>query len=325
MSGSYIIASASWGAALLLSGCHPAVGVPTPRVEAGLASAPATPPTLAELKNATYKGLEEPAGAIMLKDGRWEGRPYQPGGAARPSVSLASGFRVTGDLDGDGTDESVVVLAKSSGGSGTFDYLAVVKRTATGIDNVATVALGDRVQIRSARIENGMLHVSVVRAGDNDPMCWPGELADLAWTFAGSHLAPVAASGPTSRLSLDTLAGTEWVLRAWSFDEPAPTEPEITLTYRDGRFAGRSGCNRYTAPAKAGDLPGNLSVGPVASTRMACPENESAVEARFLRQLGTAKKFGFTLGRLGITYEAEDGGLGTMLFDGRTLPPTAKP
>jgi hypothetical protein len=79
----------------------------------------------------------------------------------------------------------VVVLAESSGGSGTFDYLAVVKRTASGIENVATAALGDRVQIRSARVDNGMLLASVVRAGKDDPMCCPGELADLGWTLAG--------------------------------------------------------------------------------------------------------------------------------------------
>jgi hypothetical protein len=53
-------------------------------------------------------------------------------------------------------------------------------------------------------------------------------------------------SGLTGRLSLDTLAATEWVLRAWDFDEAAPDEPEVTLNYKDGRFAGSSGCNRYS-------------------------------------------------------------------------------
>jgi hypothetical protein len=115
-------------------------------------------------------------------------------------VSLVAGFRVTGDLDGDGAEEAVVVLAESSGGSGTFDYLAVVKRTASGIENVATAALGDRVQIR---VDNGMLLVSVVRAGKDDPMCCPGELAGLGWTLAGSRLESVALSAPTGT----TLAG----------------------------------------------------------------------------------------------------------------------
>jgi hypothetical protein len=228
---------------------------------ANLAESPSGPPTLTELQEATYGGLKEPGGTFTLKDGRWEGEPYMPGAAARPFVSLAPSFRVTGDLDGDGAEEAVVVLAESSGGSGTFEYLAVVKRTASGIENMATAALGDRVKIRSARVEKGTLLVSVVRVGEDDPMCCPGELADLGWTLAGSRLEAVALSAPTSRFSLDTLAGTKSVLRGWDFDEAAPDEPEVTLNYEDGRFAGSSGCNRYSGSATAGDLPGDFSMG----------------------------------------------------------------
>ncbi len=308
---------ASWvcGIALLLVGCHP--GTTEQGAGTGRGAVPTGAPTLAELKTATYGGLDEPAALVTLEDGRWEGAPFVPGGASRPSVSLAPDFRVTGDLDGEGADEAVVVLAQSSGGSGTFNYLAVVKRTAAGLDNVATVGLGDRVQLRSARIENRRLLVSVVRAGESDAMCCPGELADLAWTLLGGTLEPTAPTGPTGRLSLDILAGTEWVLRAWDRDQPAPAAPEVTLAYQDGRFAGGSGCNRYTAAAKAGDQPGDLSVGPAAGTRMACPEHESAVETRFLTQLGAARKFGFLLGRLALTYQRPDGGVGTMVFDER--------
>jgi heat shock protein HslJ len=182
---------------------------------------------------------------------------------------------------------------------------------------VATAPLGDRVQIRSARIEGGKLLVGVVRAGRGDAMCCPGELADLGWTLAGGTLSPVAAAGHTTRLSLQTLAGTEWVLRAWDVDEPAAAGAEVTLTYGGGVFAGRSGCNRYTAPATAGDVPGAVTVGPLAVTRMACPGPQSAVEARFLKQLRGAKTFGFRLGRLAVSYGGEGGGRGTMLFDGR--------
>ncbi len=311
---STLVCVASW---LLIACLHA-------KPAASRAESPSGPPTLTELQNATYWGLKEPGGTFTLKDGRWEGEPHAPGAAARPSVSLAPGFRVTGDLDGDGAEEAVVVLAESSGGSGTFDYLAVVKRTASGIENIATVALGDRVKIRSARVEKGILLVSVVRAGKDDPMCCPGELADLGWTLAGSRLEPVALPAPTGRLSLDTLAGTEWVLRAWDFDEAALDEAEVTLSYKDGRFAGSSGCNRYSASATAVDLPGDFSMGPIMGTRMACPEPRSSVETRFLKQLGSARKFSFLLGRLAVTYERERGALGTMLFDGRA-PAASKP
>lgn len=99
----------------------------------------------------------------------------------------------------------------------------------------------------------------------------------------------------------------------------------MTLAYMDGRLAGTSGCNRYTAAAKAGATPGDLTVGPAAGTRMACPELQSAVETRFLKQLGGAKKFSFLLGRLALSYEKDGGAFGTMLFEGRTPAATAKP
>jgi heat shock protein HslJ len=306
---------ATCGAALLLAACPSKTEGPQPAPQA--LSAPLGAPTLEELKNATYAGLQDLAGPVTLKDSRWEGEPFEPGAAARPSVVLAPGFRLTGDLDGDGAEEAVVVLAHSSGGSGTFDHLAVAKRTPEGLRNVATTALGDRVGIRSARVEGGKLLVSVVRAGEKDAMCCPGELADLGWSLAGGKLNPVATAGVTGRLSLDTLAGTEWVLRAWDLGEPAPAEPEVTLAYQDGRLAGTSGCNRYTAAAKGGDSAGDLAIGPAAGTRMACPGPQSAVETRFLKQLGGAKKFGFLLGRLALSYEKDGGAFGTMLFEDR--------
>ena len=63
-------------------------------------------------------------------------------------------------------------------------------------------------------------------------------------------------------------------------------------------------------------MPGNVSVGPVGSTRMACAEPTTAVESRFLKQLAGVHKFGFMTLRLALTYEIE-GTYGTMFFEGR--------
>jgi heat shock protein HslJ len=210
------------------------------------------------------------------------------------------------------------VVVNRDGGSALFRALASLER-----QKGVTLSVVARV-VRSF-LEGGKLLVSVVRAGEKDAMCCPGELADLGWTLAGGKLSPVATAGVAGRLSLDTLAGTEWVLRAWDLEEPAPAEPEVTLAYKDGRLAGTSGCNRYTAAAKAGESLGDLAIGPAAGTRMACPEPQSAVETRFLKQLGGAKKFGFLLGRLALSYEKDGGAFGTMVFEGRTPAATANP
>lgn len=265
----------------------------------------------------TYSGLGDPLGSVTLVNGRWAGDPPIAGAASRPIVELADSFRIVGDLDGDGADEAVVVLSYGAGGSATWSFLAVVARANGAPRNVATTALGDRVQIRSARIDGGRLLVSGVRAGANDAACCPGDLVEWQWTLGAGRLDALGATS-TGRLALATLAGTVWVLRAWDIAEPARSEPVLTLAYDAGRFTGASGCNRYSAGVTAGDSPAAMAVGPIATTRMACPEPQSSVEARFLTQLGGARTFGFRFGRLAISCASSDGSRGTMLFEAST-------
>lgn len=319
-------AKAVWISAILVAVlavvCHacasPALAPPAVKT-AEIASTRALPPTIEELKNATYAGLDERLGPVTLSNGRWTGAPPALGAASRPSVELADDFRVVGDLDGDGLEEAVVVLTYSSGGTGVFSFLAVVTREDGTLRNVATAALGDRVQVRSARVEGGRLLVSAVRAGENDAACCPGDLVEWQWTLGEGRLNTPGAVR-TGRLSLVTLAGTVWILRAWDITAPAGLEPVVTLSYDAGRFTGTGGCNRYFAVVEGGAMAGEVKVGPLAATRMACPEPQSSVEARFLEQLGGARTVGFMLGRLAISYTRGDGFRGTMLFNASTPP-----
>jgi heat shock protein HslJ len=175
--------------------------------------------------------------------------------------------------------------------------------------------------LRSVQMSGGKLLVTGVRAGANDAACCPGELVEWQWVLNGSRL---TSPGPviTGRLSLAVLAKTDWVLRAWDISEPAAIEPAVTFAYDEGRISGTSGCNRYMTSVTEGKTPGELSVGLFAGTRMACPEPESRMEARFFEQLSGARTFGFMLGRLMISYARANGSRGTMLFDRRT--PAAK-
>jgi len=274
-------------------------------------------PTLEELQSATYHGVGEAGGPFTLTGGRWEGKPVAPGAASVPSVAFLQDFRMAGDLDSDGRDEAVVLLAAGTGGTGEVSYLAVVGRSGGQVVNRATAAVGDRVQLRDARIEGRRIVLSVVQAGDQDPMCCPGDLVTRSWELDAGGLKEVA-SIVTGRLSLETLAGTEWVLRAWARDEPAPATPEVTLKLDGSNLAGSAGCNGYFAGVKAGPQPGDLQIGAVGTTRMMCPDPEMAVEVRFLRQLEGVKQMRFVAGQLGLAYTEKDGTSGTMLFGRRS-------
>jgi heat shock protein HslJ len=119
-------------------------------------------------------------------------------------------------------------------------------------------------------------------------------------------------------LSLSDLAGREWVLVQLSRSDQAPTEPEVTLILEGDRFTGESGCNRYFVEPEAGPDPGELSVGPIGATRMACPEEQMDLENRYLGALGNVTKFGFLNGMLALTW-LQDGTTSTMLFKARTI------
>jgi len=285
-----------------------------PQSSPAAANSPATP-LLGELKNMTYNGFGEPAVPVALVDGRWEGKPYVDGGASRPTVILLDDLVMTGDLDGDGRDEAVVFLNVATGGSGQLLHLAAVVRKDGRLENVATEFIGDRIQIRDARIEDREIILDVVRAGPKDAACCPGEVASLGWTLTPDMtLKPVKASGTAGRLTPETIGGTPWMLCSWRWNDAAPASPEVTLAYQDGRFTGNTGCNRYFASVKAGDMPGDIVVGPADATKMACPEPAMAVEMRFLKQLAGVTKFGFMTGRLMLSYEA-DGHRGVMMFE----------
>jgi heat shock protein HslJ len=281
-------------------------------------------PTLKEIKNASYSGIEGLKGSVKLVDGRWKGRPYKKGSASRPVVSLVGDFRITGDLDGDGTDDAVVLLNYAPGGTGQLLHLAVMTRKKGKIENLATTLIGDRVQIRDVRIEQKRIFVDVIQAGPKDAMCCPGEVTTREWTLdPGGKLNRYTVTAKPARLTLETIGNTEWILRSWDSKQPAPTRPAVTLIFKDGRFTGSSGCNNYFAPAKEGKIPGDVEVGAAGTTRKSCPDNEMSVERRFLEQLVRVRKFGFLVTQLALSWE-KDGVWKTMLFDKRQPRPTDK-
>jgi heat shock protein HslJ len=272
-------------------------------------------PTLEELGNATYAGIyDEP---VRLVDGRYEGEPFVAGGAARPTAGLAPDFRLSGDLDGNGTEEAVVLLWESSGGSGTFNYVAVAGRRGGEIVNLGTAEIGDRVQVRAARVVDGSVELDVVQVGPDDAACCPSQTATRTWVLAADGLTEVSTE-VTGTLSLATLEGAEWVLAMFDRAEPAPTEPEITLVFSDGRIGGRSGCNRYFAGVVGGDLPGELALGRIGATKMACADGVMRLEQRYLTALAGATRFGFVTGRLVVTYRVDDE-IHSMTFVAREL------
>jgi heat shock protein HslJ len=303
---------------LLLASCYkPSDEAVDRQAETAPPQAPGSiPVTPFDAATGRYTGFEDIPDLVQLQQGKWEGAPWDEGSATRPQIILLEGVEAVGDLNGDGEVENAILLNLAMGGTGQLLYLAAVPSGADSNTVIQVSLVGDRVRVREINIRDGKLLLDVLQAGPEDAMCCPGELATRAWELDESGVLMEIESGIESqRLSVATLLGSEWVLDRWSRDELAGNS-EISLAFVDNGIAGSSGCNRYNASTVDGEAPGEVSIGPAAVTRMACPEAQMAVESRFLQALSKVNKMGFLKRQLLLT-SASEAGITSMYFDPR--------
>ena len=94
--------------------------------------------------------------------------------------------------------------------------------------------------------------------------------------LAGQFMVSSAAAGPFN------LAGSEW-----GFAGETGRTARFVQFRADGIVGGSSGCNRFTGAYN--QQGGELKLGPLASTRMACPPEVMEREQQFLAMLGNVR------------------------------------
>ncbi len=81
----------------------------------------------------------------------------------------------------------------------------------------------------------------------------------------------------------DALDTTTWIL---ALPADAPGDIDVTISFADGMASGYAGCNRFHGTYRlSGDT---FSLGPIASTRMACDDDAMALERTVLDRLDRA-------------------------------------
>ncbi|MEZ4864285.1 MAG: META domain-containing protein [Caldilineaceae bacterium] len=285
---------------LAIAACTPIVA-PTgePAAAAGSISGTAETLSIQALKNATYSGIYDDP--ITLTDGVYE--------ESDPPVSVRYRDNATlfGDLDGDGVDDAVVFLLDSGGGSATFTYVAAqLNQNGEPVDGGA-VMVEDRTQVRSVTIEERQIAVEFTTAGPGDGACCPSHMVQKTYALQEGQLAEVGGGGEPVRVSAADLDGTSWRLVELGENQPVADDVEITITFAGDRISGSGGCNNYNGSfTLSDDNPFLVTFGPIASTRMLCPDPAGNQETAYFNALGAATIWGYDFGNLVISYGSGD-------------------
>jgi heat shock protein HslJ len=110
-----------------------------------------------------------------------------------------------------------------------------------------------------------------------------------AFVSCASRKPPSPATQADAPPAAISLVGTEWHLE--DLDGVGVLENvEATLTFPEaGKTAGNGSCNRFLGPVEIRGA--SIHIGPLASTRMACPDAVSNQEAKYLKALEGAERF----------------------------------
>ena len=180
-------------------------------------------------------------------------------------------------------DEVAAILSASTGGSANLVYVAVFGRRDDGRPTPAVAALvGDRIKVHAMSIAERRVTLDIVEAGPGDPACCPSRLARKSYILQGAALVPVASTAG-GNVSLAESAGTEGRASTIGRFRWAPGRR------RSSSGMQRVGFRRLQPVHRGSKRVGTLSVGALATTKMACAAPAMDVEDRYLAALARSR------------------------------------
>ena len=275
----------------LLAGLVPAAtghAQSIPSTSSSKAVAPELP--LPILQSLAYVDIES-GRALQLTDGVYED--------ARRHLRLEPTLYASGDLDGDSTRDAAVLREERNKASGvTTLHIAAVVQRAFRVRNLASLRLGEHVQVRALAIDNRHATLSLIVMGEGDDAFRPTLKMTLALKLAGSEW-HIMRQEPGGRFKPADLSGTAWKLAAGNaITAHFAAEPDGTM-----RLAGRTICARYAATMDETGAIAEVTAFAPDSAKTPCSAEAHESDRAFLAALAQARRIEFRFGRLALAGE----------------------
>lgn len=260
-------------------------------------------------KDATYSIDGQP---VTLVNGKSE-VPAAPGSASKITTTYF-GNEANGDLNGDSVPDVAFILTQSTGGSGTFYYVAAAIKTTDGYTGTDAVLLGDRIAPQTTEIKDGIVTANYAdrKAGESfaiQPSV--GKSLRLKLDAATMQFGIVAqnfegeANPDVMTLGMQTW---HWVHTTYANDTVVtPNKDKFTLTFSGKTFSAATDCNgvggEYVVQGSS------IAFTKMMSTLMFC---EGSQETEYSKELGEVVGYKFTSkGELVLSLKLDSG---SMLF-----------
>ena len=105
---------------------------------------------------------------VVLREGY--SREETASNSASELITQYFGNEALGDFNGDGFNDTALILTQSSGGSGTFYYAVAALSTNDGCVGTNGMLLGDRIAPQSTEFQNNQIVVNYVDRKKGEPM-----------------------------------------------------------------------------------------------------------------------------------------------------------
>lgn len=234
---------------------------------------------------------------VRLVDGQNE-EPAALGSASK-IITRSWGIPLAADMNMDGIDDAVLILTQSTGGSGTFYYVAAAIATPMGYEGTAGHLLGDRIMPKGIEVVDSKARISfLTRSSEESFADDPTVSRQMDVIYAAEHqqLVEVAidfeGEADPDRMTLQMHPWT-WIRTVFNDDTVKGPKEAGTFTLaisKDGQVSGTTDCNSFqgTVAVKKRKMQFGEDI---AMTRKFCAGSQ---EMEFIGMLQDVKSFLFT-------------------------------